>query len=459
MTQKNDLGRDPIGKLLMRLAIPAVTAQLINALYNIVDRMYIGHIPEVGDLALTGLGLCFPIIIFISALSSFAGMGGSARASIAMGEGDMDAANGILGNCFTLLTVLALAATGLFMAFCEPLLVMFGASANTLPYASSYLSIYLIGTISVQYALGLNFFISAQGFSKISMSTVLIGAITNIVLDPIFIFGFDMGVEGAALATILAQTISALWVLRFLTSQKSRLRIQRQHLGLNPKILLPVMAIGVSPFIMQATESLVNISLNSSLSRYGNDTYVGAMTICTSVIQVLQMPMTGLSQAAQPIIGYNYGANQLDRVRQTYSIMLKVALAISCTGFLLVQLFPTTFIMIFNNKPELVAATKWAIRIYFGGFFMLGLQFACQHTFVALGQAKISLVLALLRKVILLIPLVFILPLFLENQVFAIYVAAPIADILAASTTGLVFLWQFPKILKKRAAQVDDTSS
>ncbi len=452
--RQNDLGNDPLGPLLLRLAVPAITAQLVNALYNIVDRMYIGHIEGVGDLALTGLGVAFPVVMFIAALSALAGMGGGSKAAIRMGAGDTDGANAILGNCTAFLIAVAVIATVVFQVFRDPLLLLFGASENTLGYASEYLQVYLWGTVAVQLSLGLNNFITTQGFSTTGMMTVVIGAVCNIVLDPIFIFGFHMGVKGAALATILSQAVSAVWVVLFLVGKKSKLKIQRRHLRIDPKVLLPVMAIGVSPFIMQSTESLVNIALNSSLKLYGGDTYVGAMTIASSIMQVLVMPFMGLTQGAQPIIGFNYGAGKLDRVRKTFKMMLGAGLTLSITGFLLVQLFPQVFIAIFNDKPELVAATEWAMHIYFGGMFALGIQFSCQQTFVALGQAKVSLFLALLRKIVLLIPLIYILPLFLENQVFAVYFAEPVADILAATTTGLVFLWRFPKILRKREAEL-----
>ncbi len=452
--RENDLGNDRLGPLLLRLALPAIMAQLVNALYNIVDRMYIGHIEGVGHLALTGLGVAFPVIMFISALSALAGVGGGARAAIAMGAGDNEGANAILGNCTTLLIALSVAVTVLFQIFKDPMLLLFGASENTLSFASDYLGIYLWGTIAVLLSMGLNNFISTQGFAGVSMGTVIIGAICNIILDPIFIFGMNMGVRGAALATILAQGVSAVWVLWFLTGKKSKLNIQRRHLRINPKVLLPVVAVGVSPFIMQATESLVNIALNSSLKTYGGDLHVGAMTIASSVMMVLVMPFMGLTQGAQPIIGYNYGAGKFDRVKKTFAMLFAGGLVLSISGFLLVQLFPQVFIAIFNDKPELVEATEWAMHIYFGGMFMLGMQFSCQQTFVALGQAKVSLVLAFLRKIFLLIPLIYILPLFLTNQVFAVYLAEPVADILAATVTGAVFFWKFPRILKAREQEL-----
>lgn len=446
----NDLGNDRLGPLLLRLAVPAVMAQLVNALYNIVDRMYIGRMEPDGDLALTGLGVTFSIIMFISALAALVGMGGGSRAAIRMGAKDEEGAQAILGNCTALMILISVAVTVVFQIFKDPMLLAFGASEVTLPYASDYLGIYLWGTIAVQISLGLNNFITTQGFSTTSMLTVVIGAVINIILDPILIFGFGMGVKGAALATIIAQAVSALWVLRFLLGKRTKLRIDKKHLRLQRNIILPVVAIGVSPFIMQSTESLVNIALLSSLQRYGGDTYVGAMTIASSVMQVLTMPFMGLAQGAQPIVGYNFGAGKMDRVRATFKMLFISGMVCSIVGYLAVQLFPEVFVSIFNDKPELVTATVSAMHIYFGGMFMLGMQFSCQQTFVALGQAKISLVLALLRKVILLIPLVYILPVFLERKVFAVFLAEPIADIVAATVTGLVFFLRFPKILKRQ---------
>lgn len=454
--RENDLGRDPIGKLLLRLALPSVTAQLVNALYNIVDRIYIGRIEGVGDLALTGLGVCFPVLMFVSAISALVGMGGGSRAVVRMGEGKEDQANAILGNCTALLIALSVLVTGIFLAVKEPMLLLFGATENTIGFANDYLTIYLVGTIFVEISLGLNFFITAQGFSTISMATVLIGAVTNIVLDPIFIFGFGMGVKGAALATITAQAVSAVWVLRFLTGKRTKLRLQRSYFRINPKVLAPVVALGISPFIMNATESLVNVAFNASLKAYGGDPAVGAMTICSSVLQVFFLLLQGIAQGAQPIIGFNYGAGQLDRVKKAYKLLLISALSFSCTACVALELFPHAFVLLFNDKPELVDLAVWALRIYVAGMFMLGIQTACQQTFVALGQAKISLFLALLRKIILLLPLILILPRIITGQpVMAVFLAEPVTDILAALTTGLMFLWRFPRILEGRRKELE----
>lgn len=452
--RENALGRDPVGKLLIRLAVPTVTAQLVNALYNIVDRMYIGHIEGVGDLALTGLGVCFPVIMFVSAISALVGMGGGSRAVVRMGEGREEEANAILGSCSALLLLLSILVTVIFQLVKEPMLLLFGATENTIGYAVDYLTIYLWGTIFVEVSLGLNFFITSQGFSTISMATVLIGAIINIVLDPIFIFGFEMGVKGAALATITAQAVSAVWVLRFLTGKRTKLRLQRRHFRIQPKVLAPVLALGVSPFIMNATESLVNIAFNSSLKIYGGDPAVGAMTICSSVMQVFFLLLQGIAQGAQPIIGFNYGSGNLERVKKTFRLLVISALCFTCAVWLGLQLFPEAFVALFNDEPALVSLAVWTLRIYAAGMFILGIQTACQQTFVALGQAKISLFLALLRKIILLIPLIYILPFFFENKVMAVFLAEPTADIIASITTGLIFLWRFPHILRHRAEEV-----
>ena len=454
--RENDLGRDPIGKLLLRLALPSVTAQLVNALYNIVDRIYIGRIPAVGDLALTGLGVCFPILMFVSAISALVGMGGGSRAVVRMGEGKQDQADAILGNCTALLIALSVLVTALFLAVKEPMLLLFGATENTIGFASDYLTIYLWGTIFVEISLGLNFFITAQGFSTISMATVLIGAVTNIVLDPVFIFGFNMGVKGAALATITAQAVSAIWVLRFLTGKRTKLRLQKRYFRINPKVLAPVVALGVSPFFMNATESLVNIAFNASLKAYGGDPAVGAMTICSSVLQIFFLLLQGIAQGAQPIIGFNYGSGQLDRVKKAFKLLLISAFSFSCLACLILELFPHAFVALFNDKPELVGLAVWALRIYVCGMFMLGIQTSCQQTFVALGQAKISLFLALLRKIILLLPLILILPrLITGHQVMAVFLAEPVADVLAALTTGSMFLWRFPRILARRRKELE----
>ena len=452
----NDLGRGSIGKLLFKLAVPAILAQIINALYNIVDRIYIGRIPETGDLALTGIGLTFPILMLITAFSSLIGMGGAPCAAIKMGEGKKAEAEKILGNSLSALLVISAILMVFFYSFKGPLLMMFGASSNTFGYANDYLSIYLLGTISVQLALGMNPFINTQGFAGMGMATVLIGAISNIILDPIFIFGFGMGVKGAAIATIISQTISAVWVMWFLLGKKTKLKIRKSNMKISKKILLPIVALGVAPFIMQATESLVNIVLNKSLFIYGSkvwgeaygDTAVGAMTIISSVLQVMIMPISGLAQGAQPIISYNYGANNMDRVKKTFKVLFISSVTMALTLWAMVMIFPGFFVSLFNDKPELTEMTIWGMRIFLSMIWVMGAQMACQQTFIALGQAKISLFLALLRKVILLVPLVLILPLGLGFN--GIFYAEPIADTLAATTTVICFVLSYKKIIQKK---------
>ncbi len=445
----NDLGTGSVGKLLLKLAAPAILAQVVNMLYNIVDRMYIGHIPEIGVSALTGVGLCFPIIILITAFSSLIGMGGAPRAAIFMGKREKEKAEEILGNCVTALVVIAILLTIVFLVFGRPLLILFGASENTIGYALDYMQIYVCGTIFVQMALGLNSFITTQGFSLISMMTVAIGAVTNIVLDPILIFGFQMGVQGAALATIISQAVSSVWVLRFLTGKKTKLRIQKKYLRVRAGILLPVLGLGVSPFVMQSTESLLNICLNASLSRYGGDLAVGAMTIMSSVMQICTLPLQGLTQGAQPIISFNFGAGKVDRIKKAFRLAITAGLTYTTAFWILLMVIPQVFVMIFNSSStELMDFTVWSMRIYMAGLFALGAQITCQQTFLALGQAKVSLILACLRKLILLIPLILVLPLFMEDKVFGVFVAEPIADILASLTTVIVFSRIFPKLLR-----------
>ncbi len=441
--QKNNLGTERIGGLLVRLSIPTILAQLVNMLYNIVDRIYIGHIPEEGALALTGLGLCFPVLMLVSAFSGLVGMGGAPQAAIKMGQKDQEGAEKILGNCVTMLTVLALLLTVLFLAFGENLLYLFGASKDTIGYALDYMNIYVLGTIAVMYSLGLNSFITTQGFTKISMLTVVIGAVTNIILDPILIFGFGLGVRGAALATILSQAVSAVWVLKFLLGPKTILRIQKNHLKVQPKVILPVLALGLSPFIMNSTESILNICFNSSLQKYGGDIAVGAMTILSSCMSLCFMPLQGLAQGAQPIISYNFGAGDLGRVKEAFRLLLTSALAVASVMWLIVLFAPGFFPSLFSNDPKLIEYASWAIRIYLGMAIVLGAQNACQQTFVAIGEAKISLFLALFRKIIVLIPLIYILPNFFADKVFAVFLAEPVADTLAAATTTILFFRRF----------------
>lgn len=446
---RTDLGTEKIGRLLVRLAIPTITAQIVNMLYNIVDRIYIGHIPGEGALALTGLGLCFPVLMLITAFSSLIGMGGAPQASIKMGQQDSEGAEKILGNCFTMLTVLAVVLTVIFRLNGKRLLFLFGASEDTIGYALDYLNIYILGTISVMFSLGLNAFITTQGFTKISMLTVVIGAAVNIVLDPIFIFGFDMGVQGAALATIIAQTVSGVWVLKFLLGKKTILRIKKENLRIQGRVVFPVLALGLSPFIMTSTESLLNICFNTSLQKYGGDLAVGTMTILSSCMQVCSLPLQGLAQGAQPIVSYNFGARNLSRVKEAFRLLFISAICASSVMWLIAVFAPAFFPSLFSSDAELIAYASWAIRIYLGMVFVMGAQMACQQTFVAIGEAKISLFLALFRKIIVLIPLIYLLPNFFVDKVFAVFLAEPVADTTAAITTTALFFWKFRKLSRQ----------
>ena len=448
MQKKQDMGSRSIPKLFAQLAIPAVVAQIINLLYNIVDRIYIGHIPEVGASALTGVGLFVPILMLVNAFAMLCGAGGAPLASIAMGRKDNDRAEKIVGNAFSLLLIFAVVLTIVFYFSAPGLLRMFGASDVTLPYALDYARIYILGSVFVLIVMGMNPFITTQGFAKISMMTTVIGAIINIVLDPIFIFVFDMGVKGAALATVLSQAVGALWILRFLTGKKTILRLKKENMKLVSDIIKPCLGLGVSTFVMLSTESLLSISFTSSLARYGGDIAVGAMTIITSVCQLATMPLQGFCQGGQPIISYNYGAGNDKRVKKAFAIQLGVCLVYATLFCALSLLMPGVFAGIFTTDTALVEYASWALRIYMAGIFAFGAQIACQQSFMALGQAKISLFLACLRKIILLIPLIFILPNFFENKVFGVFLAEPISDIIAAIVTTIAFLSQFNKILK-----------
>lgn len=439
-SQENALGTAPIGKLLFSLAVPAITAQVVNMLYNIVDRIYIGHIPEIGTAALTGVGITFPIITLISAFSSLIAMGGAPRASIAMGAHHRERAERIMGNCFTALLGLAVVLTAVFLIFRKPILWAFGASENTIGYAQSYMTIYVCGTVFVQISLGMNMFITSQGFAKFSMLTVIIGAVLNIALDPLFIFAFGMGVQGAAIATVISQAVSAAWVLLFLTGKRTVLRIRPKCMVIKWRILFPVLGLGISPFIMQSTESLLSVVLNTSLLRYGGDTAVGAYTVIASIMQVINLPLQGLTQGAQPITSFNYGARNMDRVRKSIRLLLTCTLTYSILFWLSIMLFPQVFLGIFTSDAQLMDTAIWAARIFLFGCFAFGAQTGFQQSFLALGQAKVSLVMALLRKIVLLIPLIYILPLFFDDKLFGVFVAEPIADILAASTTTVCFL-------------------
>ncbi len=454
MKQQNketNLGTDPVGKLLFKLALPAITAQIVNVLYNMVDRMYIGHIPGVGATALTGVGVCLPLIMLVSAFAALIAMGGAPQSSIMLGRKDEKTAQKILGSCTTMIFLCGILLTVVFLIFGKKLLLLFGASENTLPYALQYIRIYACGTLFVQISLGLNAFITSQGFAMISMLSVVIGAAANIILDPIFIFGLHMGVKGAALATILSQALSAVWIVKFLTGKKTILRIQRKYLKVDWKIYLPCLALGLSPFIMQSTESLIAVCFNTSLLKYGGDIAVGSMTILSSVMQFSMLPLQGLTQGAQPIVSYNYGAGNGERVKKAFFILLKACCIYSTALWAIAIFAPKIFIGIFTADAELTTYTVSSIRIYMSMSLIFGIQIACQQTFIAVGNAKTSLFLAVLRKIILLIPLIYILPMIFENQVMAVFLAEPVADTLAVTTTAVLFTIQFKKTLKDLA--------
>lgn len=445
--QDERLGNAPLGKLIISMALPAVAAQLINVLYNIVDRIYIGHIPGQGDVALTGVGVTFPIIMLVSAFSAFAGMGGAPLASIELGKKDYEKAEKILGNSAGLIVLFSVLLTVFFMLFKTPILYAFGASEVTIGYAESYIGVYLIGTIFVQTALGLNTFISGQGASKTAMLSVLIGAVINICLDPVFIFLIGMGVKGAALATVISQAVSAVWVARFLTSKKSVIKLRTSNMRFEAGTVKLIAALGISPFIMQSTESLVSITLNSGLQKYGGDLYVGTMAIMTSVMQLVTIPLQGVTQGVQPIISYNFGAGNKKRVRSAFLRML----AITFTGMFvfcgIAVIYPSVYAGIFTSNEALTKLTVQVMPTYFLGMTIFGIQSACQATFIALGQAKVSMFIALLRKVILLIPLAIILPKYMG--VMGIYRAEPVADVLSVLTTTVLFLITVKKIERR----------
>ena len=448
MTQdKTFLGTEPIGKLLVKLAVPTVVAQLVNMLYNIVDRIYIGHMPGDGSLALTGVGVCLPLIMIISAFAALVASGGAPRASIAMGKGDHDLAEKLLGGCFTLQIVISAILTAVMLIWSRDLLLMFGASENTIGYAADYMRIYAIGTLLVQLTLGMNAFITAQGFATTGMLTVLIGAVANIALDPLFIYGLGMGVRGAALATVISQGLSCVWVICFLRGKKTLLRLKRENLLVSPKLILPCVALGLAAFIMQSSESMISVCFNSSLLRYGGDVAVGAMTILSSVMQFAMLPLQGIAQGAQPIISYNYGARNADRVRQTFRLLLRVCLVYSMVLWAGIMLFPRGFAGIFTPDAELLDFTARALRIYCAMLFLFGIQIACQMTFVSIGNAPCSILVAVLRKFVLLLPLIFLLPSLLPDKVTAVYLAEPVADVIAVTCTALLFSRQFKKAL------------
>ena len=449
MQNKEFLGKEPIGRLLVKLAIPTVLAQLVNMLYNIVDRIYIGHIPDVGSFALTGVGVCMPVIMIVSAFAALVCFGGAPRSSIYLGGNKKEEAERVLGNCFIMQIIISVIITVILLIWNEDLLMAFGGSENTIDYSTSYMNIYALGTIFVQLTLGMNAFISAQGFTKISMISILIGAISNIILDPIFIYLFDLGVKGAALATIISQAVSCFFVLRFLIGNKAILKIKKEHLKLNIKVIYPCILLGLAPFIMQSSESIISICFNSSLQKYGGDIAVGAMTILTSVMQFAMLPLQGLAQGAQPITSYNYGARNIERVKQSFKLLLKVSLIYSSLLWLLVMIMPRVFTSIFTSDIILIEYAIKPLRTYLAALLIFGIQVACQMTFISLGNAKASIVVAVVRKFVLLLPLIYLMPTITSDKTYGIYLAEPIADVFAVTFTAVLFAIQFRKALKK----------
>lgn len=454
-SNNNDfLATEPVGRLLFKLAVPTLTAQLINMLYNMVDKIFIGHMSEGGDLALAGLGICLPLILIVSAFSALVASGGAPRASIEMGRGNRDEAERIMGSCASMLVLLALVLTAVMLVFNRKILMLFGASENIIDYAVDYMNVYAVGTVFVQLTLGMNAFITAQGFTKQSMLTVLIGALLNIVLDPLLIYGFDLGVKGAALATIISQAVSCLWVLSFLAGKKSLLSIKPRYLKMDGKIVLSCVSLGIAPFIMQGSEGIISICFNSSLQRYGGDIAVGAMTVLSSTMMLVMLPLNGIAQGAQPILSYNFGALRPDRVKALFFLLLKVCLAFSFTIWAIIMLFPEGFVSIFTPDPGLITYTARAIRVYSAVMCIMGIQIACQMTFISMGNAKASAVVAIVRKFLLLLPFVYLLPLFMEEKAMGVFLAEPVSDFLAISFTCVLFTLQFRKALKNMEEKI-----
>lgn len=452
---QSPLATTPVGKLMVKMALPTVVAQVVNLLYNIVDRIYIGHIEGVGADALTGVGLCLPLIMLMNAFAMLGAAGGAPRAAIALGQGNKEEAERIMGNCTTMLLLFSVLITTVYLLFAEPLLRMFGASDATLPYALEYMNIYSCGAVFVLLVLGLNMYLTTQGFSNFAMLTTVIGAVINIILDPIMINGFGLGVRGAAIATVFSQMVGSIWVLWFLTKgKKSLLKLRLTCMRLVGRVFGPCLALGVSGFVMMGTEAALSICFNTSLQNYGGDIAVGSMTIISSCSQLALMPASGICQGCQPIISYNFGAGQTDRVKKCFKLQLLLCGGYTVLFWALSMLCPQILVQIFNSDPALIEHTVWTMRVYMAGIFAMGFQLTCQQCFMALGQAKVSLLLACLRKLILLIPLIFVLPLMIDNKVFAVFLAEPVSDILAASVTVLVFALRFNRILKNGPARI-----
>ena len=460
MKDNEFLEKEKPGKLLFRLAVPAVTAQLVNLFYNLVDRIYIGHIETIGTAALTGVGVCLPVILLISAFAYLIGSGGAPRASIFMGAGDRETAEKILGNCFTLLLGFSVILTVVFYIWREPMLLLFGASENTVAYGVEYMGVYALGTLFVLMALGLNVFISAQGFTKRSMLSVVIGAALNIALDPVFIFVLEMNVKGAAVATVISQAASCAFIVAFLCGKHTLLKLKGKNMIPEVKVFLPCILLGLSPFIMQATESVITVCFNASLLKAGGDIAVGAMTILSSIMMFCMMPLQGITQGAQPIVSYNYGAKNPDRVKKTFFYTLLSCCVYTAVLWGIVQAMPHAVASAFSSDKELIDYTAKALRVYMAVSLLFGIQVACQQTFVAIGKAGISFFLAVLRKIILLLPLIYLMPaVFSADPATAIYAAEPVADTLAVTTTVICFTVFFTKAMKRLESERQKTTA
>ena len=442
---QNDFSKGSIVKNIINLAVPMTLAQLINVLYNVVDRIYIGRIPGAGSLPLTGVGLCLPILSMVTAFANLFGMGGAPLCSIERGRGNVDEAERIMGNSFAMMVLFGVGLTVLGLVLKRPMLYLFGASDATYPYADQYVTIYLLGSLFVMAGLGMNSFINSQGFGRIGMMTVLLGAVANIILDPTFIFVFHMGVQGAALATIISQFLSAAWIIRFLTGPRTILKLRRSAMKLERRRVLKIMGLGLSGFTMSITNSLVQIVCNATLRDFGGDLYVGAMTVINSIREVVQMPVQGLTNSAQPVMGFNYGAEKYGRVRQAIKFTSAVSIVYTCAIWAGLYFAPGFFIGIFSSEEELLAIGVPAMHIYYFGFFMMSLQMAGQAVFVALGRAKNAVFFSIFRKVIIVFPLTVILPHFWGLGTDGVFLAEPISNFIggaACYATMLLTVWR-----------------
>ncbi len=447
MENDNDLLKSmPLSKAFLKLAVPAVAAQLINILYNLVDKMFIGRIPDVGKQALAGVGVTAPVILAISAFAALVSMGGAPKASIYMGQGDNKLAEKVMGCCTWLLVILSVILTGIMLIFGKPILMLFGASSDTISYATDYMNVYCLGTLFTQLTLGLNAFITAQGKTLVSMCNVAVGAVSNIILDALFINSFGMGVKGAALATVISQGVSMCFVIRYLVTGKSKLRLRLKNIRFDKQILWACILLGASPALMQLTENMVAISFNTSLQKYGGDMAVASMSILTGVMQFVMLLLPGLVQGAQPLLSYNLGAGNIHRVKKTFRLLLVCCVSGSFIIWLLCMIKPGLISSVFTSDAALIAYTNKSMRIYLAMLFIYGIQVACQYSFVALDQAPRAIFLTVWRKIIILIPLIFILPHFVSDAVIGVYLAEPIADTIAVCTTAPMFYLYFRKL-------------